>query len=71
MKRSSIKPMPRDAKNTPPVAVLFPTPAIPIIVRPGDLDDIYNYFMKARPAKRPAITKETMILVYEGEGGNA
>lgn len=48
-----------------------PTPCIPIIVRPGDLNGIYDYFLKARPSKRLPIDHDGMVLVYDGEGGHA
>lgn len=43
----------------------------PVVVEPQHLNDIYDYFMKARPAKHIPIHSETAILIREGEGGNA
>jgi hypothetical protein len=48
-----------------------PVPCIPVVVSPADLNGIYDFFLKSRPAKRAPIGKETIVLIYEGEGGNA
>lgn len=70
MKRSPHKSNKDSAQSV--IGVVFPpTPCIPIIVRPDDLNGIYDYFLKAKPAKKLPIEREQMILVYDGEGGHA
>ena len=72
MKRASRTSQSNNVQKQNVVVVLVPpVPCIPIIIQPNDLNGIYDHFMKARPSKRLPIGDRRMVLVYEGEGGNA